>query len=92
MVPNGDRRRLHYLAVKKLSVLLREMTSNHNGNFYCLNCLHSFATKNKLESHKKPCKNKDCCNVCMPSQDTNLIKADKAPLIIYEDCECNRKD
>ena len=41
---------------------------------------------------KKPCKNKDCCNVCMPSQDTNLIKADKASLIIYEDRECNRKD
>ena len=24
-------------------------------NFYCLNCLHYFATKNKLESHKKVC-------------------------------------
>ena len=54
------------------------MTSDHNGDFYCLNCLHSFSTKNKLESHKKACKNKDCCNVFMPSQDTNLIKSDKA--------------
>ena len=51
------------LAVKKLSALLRETTSKNNGGFYCLNCLHSFRTKNKLESHKKVCKNKDFCNI-----------------------------
>ena len=45
---------MHYLAVKKLSTLLRGITSKHRGNFYCLNCLHSFRTKNK-----KACKNKD---------------------------------
>ena len=26
----------HYLAVKKLSVLLRGITSKHHGGFYCL--------------------------------------------------------
>ena len=31
----------HYPAVKKLSALLRGITSNHNGDFYCLNCFHS---------------------------------------------------
>ena len=35
----------HYLAVKKLSALLRGITSKHHGDFYCLNCLHSFATE-----------------------------------------------
>ena len=39
--------------LKKLSILLRRITSNNNGNLYCLNCFHSFRTKNKLESHKK---------------------------------------
>ena len=39
----------HYHVIKKLSALLRGITSKHNGNFYCLSCLHSFARKNKLE-------------------------------------------
>ena len=30
----------HYLAIKNISGLLREITSNHNGDFYCLNCFH----------------------------------------------------
>ena len=36
--------RLHYLAVKRISVLLRGLTSKHDGAFYCLNCLYSFRT------------------------------------------------
>ena len=38
---------------KKASALLRGITSKNNGDFYCLNYLHSFRTKNKLESRKK---------------------------------------
>ena len=33
--------------VKILSALLREITSNHHGDFYCLNSLHSSATEKK---------------------------------------------
>ena len=51
MVPNEEGR--HYLEVKKLSALLREVTSKHHGDFSYLNFLHSFATENKRESHKK---------------------------------------
>ena len=47
-----------YLAVKKLSALLRRRTTKHDGDFCCLNCLHSFATENKFGSHKKVGKNK----------------------------------
>ena len=50
MIPNGEK--WHYLAVKKLSALLRGITSKHHGDFYCLNGLHSFATKNKFKSLK----------------------------------------
>ena len=32
------------LAVKSLPALLRGITSNHNGDFYCLNCFHSYST------------------------------------------------
>ena len=37
---------------KKLSALLRGVTSKHNGDFYCLNCLHSFTRTNKLDHIK----------------------------------------
>ena len=37
----------HYLAVKNLSALLRGITSKHKGDFYGLNCRHSFRTENK---------------------------------------------
>ena len=43
----------HYLLVKNLSGLLTGTTSNHNADFYCLNCFCSYSTKNKLEKHKK---------------------------------------
>ena len=43
----------HYLAIKNLSGLLRGITSNHNGDFYCLNWFHSYRTKNKLKKHEK---------------------------------------
>ena len=80
MILNGKGRevksegRWYYLAVKKLSTLLKRITSKHYGDFLCLNCLHSFRTKNKLESHKKVCNNKDFCNVIMPSEDTKILE------------------
>ena len=40
-----DGKKWHYLAVINLSALLREITSKHDGDFYCLNCLHSYRTK-----------------------------------------------
>ena len=43
----------HYLAVKSISGLLRGTTSNHNGDFYCLNCLHSYTTEKNLGSMKE---------------------------------------
>ena len=51
MIPN--REGWNYLAVKKLSALLKGITSKHHGNFYCLNCVHPFATENEHESHDK---------------------------------------
>ena len=92
MIPNEEK--WHYLAAKKLSALLRGITSNHYCDFYCLNCLYSFRTKNKLESHKRVLENKDFCNIIMPSKDTKTLQfnqyqeSDKAPLIIYAGLEC----
>ena len=55
MILNGEGR--HYLAVKKLSALLRAITPKHHHDFHCINCLHSFAAENKRESHEKICEN-----------------------------------
>ena len=43
----------YYLLVNKLSALLTGIISKNNGDFYCLNCLHSFRIKIKLELHKR---------------------------------------
>ena len=43
----------HYLAVKNIPGLLRVITLNHNGDFYCLNCFHSYSTKKDLKSMKE---------------------------------------
>ena len=92
MILNGEE--WHYLTVKALSELKRGITSKHHGYFYCLNCLHSFATENKSKPHKKLCENKDFCNFIMPSEEAKILeynqyqRSDKAPFIIYTDLEC----
>ena len=47
-----DGRKWHYLAVKKLSALFCRIISKHDGNFYCLNCLHSLEQKANLKNMK----------------------------------------
>ena len=71
MISNGEK--WHYLALNNLSALLKKLTYKHHGDFYCLNCFHSFRTKNKLQSHKRACENKDFRNVNMPSEDTKIL-------------------
>ena len=77
----------HYLAIKNISGLLRGITSNHNGEFYCLNCLHSYRTKSKLKKHEKICKNHD-------GDDDNILeskpgkKSVKLAFVISADLEC----
>ena len=71
-IPNG--KGWHYLTVKKLSALLRGVTSKHDGGFYCLNCFYSFRTKSKLQSYKKVCENNDFCGFAMSSWDITILK------------------
>ena len=72
----------------------KEITPKNNGDFYYFNCYHSFRKKIELGSHKKVRKNKNFCDVIMPSEDTKILefnqykKFDKAPFIIFADIEC----
>ena len=91
---SSNREKWYYLTVKELSALLRGITSKNSGDFYCLNCLHSFRTKNKLEFHKRVCETKEYCIVIMPSEDIKMLEfnqyrnSDKATFIIYVNLEC----
>ena len=71
--PNKEKEGWHCLAVKKLSTLLRGITSKHNGDFYCLDYLHSFRTENKLTCHEKVYKNKGFCGIVMPLEKDNIL-------------------
>ena len=77
--------------ISSLSRLFRGITANNHGDFYCLDCLHSFRTDNAL---KNICGNNDYCHVEMPTKDNNKLKYNhgekslKAPFEIYADLEC----
>ena len=105
MITNGEK--WHYIALKSeraddgfnrpirsLSRLFRGITSSHDGDFYCLNCLHSFWTDNALKRHERLCDNNDYCNVEMPTQFSKTWKYNhgekslRTPFAIYADI-CN---
>ena len=81
------KRGLAWPGSKNLSTLLRGITSKNHG-YFCFNCLHSFRTENKLKSHKNVYKNKDFCEIAMPSEKDNTLefnqsmKSDKMPYIM----------
>ena len=80
--------------IKCLSKLFRGITSNHDGDFYCLNCLHSFRTDNALKKHERLCDINDYCRVEMPTQFNKTLKYNygekslRTPFVIYADLEC----
>ena len=80
--------------MKSISGLLRGITSNHNGDFYCLNCLHLYTTEKKLKKHETICKDHDFCDITMTDEDNKILKyisgekSLRVPFTIYADLEC----
>ena len=68
MITDDDDNRWHYLAVKSFPALFRGITSSNNGDFYCLNCFHSYRTLNKLKKYERVCNNDDHCHIGMPKE------------------------
>ena len=85
-----DYKKRHYLAVKSLSGLLGKITLNHNGDYYCMNCIFSFTTKGKFKS-QSVCKNHDYCHMVMLEEGKNIFRYNqdkkclKTPFTIYAD-------
>ena len=79
---------------KNISGLLRGITSNHNSDFYCLNCFHSYTTEKKLGKHERICESHNFCHLKMPDKDNKTLKfvsgekSLKVVFIIYADLEC----
>ena len=80
--------------MKSLSASLKGKSSNHVGNFYCLNCFHSCRTKNRLKKLERVCNDHDYCYVEMSDEDNKILKYNhgkksiRVPLIIYANLEC----
>ena len=92
MITDGEK--WHYLALKSLPALLRGTTSNHGGDFYCLNCFHLYRTDNAFKKHERLCNNHDYCYVKMAEEDKHILRYNhgekllKAPFTIYFDLKC----
>ena len=94
-----DCKKWHYcnhcrIAVTTLSAFLQGISSNDDGDFYCLNCFNSHTTENKLKEHEEICNNHNSYRIEMPKQAEKILKyihgekSLKAPFAIYLDLEC----
>ena len=92
MITNSKKQ--HYLAVTDISALFQKISSNHDGDFYCLNCFSSYTTKNKLKEHEEICNNHDSYLIDKSSWAEKTLKYNpgekslKALFTIYIDLEC----
>ena len=90
---NRQKKSVALSSSKKISALLKGITSKNNSDFYCSNYPHAFKTKDILESNKRVRENKGFCKVVMSSEDTKTFefnqnqKSDKTPFIFYADLE-----
>ena len=77
----------HYLALKNILTddgymyplksikrLLRDQSSKHDGDHYCMNCLHSFRTKKALKNHERLCDDHDYRKIIMSEEGKNTLK------------------
>ena len=83
----------HYITIKNMKRLIRGVTSNHHGDFFCRNCMHSYRTENALKKHERLCTNHDYCKIIMPKPNKNILKFKSnekslhMPHAIYADLE-----
>ena len=89
MIPNYENEGWHHLAVKKLSTLLRGITSKHPSDFFVWIV---FRTENKLKTHQRVFKSKYFCGIVMLLENNMLefshyMKAGKMSYNICADME-----
>ena len=80
MITDGTK--WHYLTITNLSALLEGKSSNHHGDFYCLNCFNSYTSKNKLKEDEEVCNNHDSFHIEIPKCFEENIKIQSQKKII----------
>ena len=65
----------HYIAIKKIPALLPGVSSTHDGDYYCLNCFHSYRTESSLKKHEELCVNNNFSLIKMPTEDKKYISS-----------------
>ena len=89
-----DKHKWHYVTIKCISDLFRDITGKNNGDYYCLNCFHSYRTEDKLKEHELICTNHDYCNLISPDENNKILQYKqgsyrlKMAHAIYVDFEC----
>ena len=88
-----DSYKWHYLAISNMSAFLEGKSSNHRGDFYCLNYFNSYITNNKLKEYEAIYNKHDSCHTEMPKFAKRIIKyahgekSLRTPFAIYLDSE-----
>ena len=67
---------------KNYLTLLHRRTLKNKGDFYFLNCHHSFRTEYNLKPQEKVYKNKDFCGIVMPAEKKKNIRIQSVHEII----------
>ena len=89
-----DKHRWHYITIKSISGLFRGIKSNNHGDFYCLNCFHSYRTEDKLKTHELVCNDHHHGKINLPTEDNKILMNSqrryslKMAHAIYVDIEC----
>ena len=74
MIPNEKKKNMRLSCGKQTIYSIERSNMKHHGVFYCLNCLHSLRTENKLQCCEKACKNKYFCRIVMPAKKDNILE------------------
>ena len=88
------RRRRMTLSYSKKIICIITYKNIESWRWFLLPKLSCFRTENKFHSHEKIYKNKDFCEIVIPSEKNKVskfnhyMKSDKMPYIIYADLEC----
>ena len=88
-----DGKNWHYVSVKNVKGLYRGVFSNNHGDFYCMNCVHTYRTRGALKKHERLCLNHKHCHIKLPDKDNNILsytgddKSIRSPHITYADLE-----
>ena len=85
----------HFVLCKNVNVFLNNNPNSHHETFSCLNCLCSFYSTSKLESHQRLCVEHKPSEATFPKDDYKYFKEyeykNKVPFVVYGDFEAWNK-